>query len=87
MEQSEIQPRRKALGLSVTALADYLGMSQQYLSQLEQKAISGNPSTRNASASKLEEIDGVLSKLESIAAMAARMLPVVPKKPRLKKQA
>ena len=80
MEQSEIRPRRKALRLSITALAEYIGASQQYLSQLENNAVQDKLTGRNASKGKLDEIDAVLTKLEKIQEKARQEVPI--KKPR-----
>lgn len=85
MEQSDIRPRRKALRLSITALAEYIGASQQYVSQLENNAINDKLTGRNASRSKLDEIDAVLTKLEKIQAAAQLEVPI--KKPRAVREA
>lgn len=93
MEQHEIRQRRKALGLSVKALAEYTGSSQQYISQLEaaysetpkrakRTAEEKIPTITNASAKKLAEIDAVLMRLEAAAKAAKQLLP--PKKERSK---
>lgn len=89
MQQHEIQPRRKAIGLSATKLAAYLGKHQQYISLLERSAQQDDPKRRvlNEEASRkivaasidtLAEIDTILSRLEK----AAQQMPPVLKEPK-----
>jgi transcriptional regulator with XRE-family HTH domain len=89
MEQHEIETRRKAIGLSATKLAAYLGKHQQYISLLERSAQQDDPKRRvlneetdrkivTASAETLAQIDGVLTRLEQ----AAKQMPPVLKAPK-----
>ena len=80
MEQHEIRTRRKALGLSITQLAEYVGDSQQYISQLENNGLEGKKTGRVASAEKLTTIEQVLIPLEELQRKALEKVPI--KKPR-----
>jgi transcriptional regulator with XRE-family HTH domain len=66
MLQTELKPRRLALGLSLQQLADKAGCSRAYLHQLEK---ADAKTTRNASAAKLAELEAILNKASTIKAM------------------
>jgi len=84
MEQHEIRTRRKALGLSITQLAEYVGDSQQYISQLENHGLEGKKTGRVASPEKLAAIEDILIPLEELRRRALEKVPI--KKPRAVRQ-
>ena len=63
MQQHEIATRREALDMKQAALAERLGVSRQYLNQLEKNV-------RPANEERLKQITAILDKAEAVKTMA-----------------